>query len=82
MLTIMGITADSRDMDIAGTRADVRKVMGTNPRRIAEIIIHIYFQTTLSDQEKLLFEKSALSCPVHRSLHPDTTIYTQFHYSS
>ena len=31
-------------------------------------------------QEKQLFEKSALSCPVHRSLHPDTEILTQFHY--
>ena len=82
MLTIMGITADSRDMDIAGTRAEVEKVMGANPRRIAEIIIHIYFQITLGDQEKQLFEKSALSCPVHRSLHPETQILTQFHYLS
>ena len=82
MLTIMGITADSRDMDITGTRAEVEKVMGANPRRIAEIIIHIYFQTTLGDREKRLFEKSALSCPVHRSLHPETKILTQFHYLS
>ncbi len=80
MLTIMGITAQSRDMDITGTRAEVEKVMGANPRRIAEIIIQIYFQAQLSDGEKRLFEKSVLSCPVHRSLHPDTTIRTQFYY--
>ena len=80
MLTIMGITADSRDIDISGVRAEIAKVMGTNPRCITKIIINIYFQIRLTKQEKQLFEKSALSCPVHRSLHPDTEILTQFHY--
>ena len=80
MLTIMGITADSRDINISGTRAEIEKVMGTNPRRITKIIINIYFHIKLTKQEKQLFEKSALSCPVHRSLHPDTEILTKFHY--
>ena len=30
--------------------------------------------------EKKLLEKSALSCPVHRSIHPNTKILTEFHY--
>ena len=80
MLTIMWITADSRDIDISGTRAEIEKVMGTNPRRISQIIINIYCKSKLTKQEKQLFEKSALSCPVHRSMHPDTEILTQFHY--
>ena len=82
MLTIMGIAADSRDIDINGARAEITKEMGTNPRRITQITINIYFQITLTKKEKKLFEKSALSCPVHRSLHPDTEILTQFHYLS
>ena len=80
MLTIIGIAAKRRDIDISGVRAEIEKVMGTNPRRITQIIINIYFQITLTKKEKQLFEKSALSCPVHRSLHPDTEILTQFHY--
>ena len=80
MLTIMGITAESRDIDISGARAKIEKVMGTNPRRITRIIINIYLQIKVSKREKQLFEKSTLSCPVHRSLHPDTEILTQFHY--
>ena len=40
MLTIMGITAESRDIDNSGARAEITKVMGTNPRRITQIIIN------------------------------------------
>jgi len=80
MLTIMGIVAERRDIDISGVRAEIEKVMGANPRRIIQIIINIYFQIKLTKHEKKIFEKSALSCPVHRSLHPDTEILTQFHY--
>jgi len=80
MLTIMGITAESRDIDIIGTRAEIEKVMNNNPRCIGQIIINIYLQIKLTNKEKQLFEKSALSCPVHRSLHPDITITTNFHY--
>jgi len=80
MLTIIGITAESRNIDISGARAEIEKVMGSNPRSITQIIINIYFQITLIKREKQLFEKSALSCPVHRSLHPETEILTKFHY--
>ena len=80
MLTIMAIAAESRDIDISGVRAEIEKVMGANPRRIVQIIINIYFQIKLAKHEKKIFEKSALSCPVHRSLHPDTEILTQFYY--
>ena len=48
MLTIMGITAESRDIDISGARAEIEKVMGTNPRRITRIIINIYFLILLT----------------------------------
>ena len=55
MLTIIGITAERRDIDISGVRAEIEKVMGTNPHRITQIIINIYFQITLTKQEKQLF---------------------------
>ena len=80
MLTIMGIVAERRDIDISGVRAEIEKVMGANPRRIVQIIINIYFQIKLAKHEQKIFEKSALSCPVHRSLHSDTEILTRFHY--
>ena len=81
MLTIMGIVAERRDIDISGGRAEIEKVMGANPRRIVQIVINIYFQIKLTKDEKQLFEKSALSCPVHRSLHPSIEILTKFKFS-
>ena len=80
MLTIMGITAKSRNMNITGTHATIEKKMGAQPRRIAEITIHIYFPNKHSKGDQVLLQKSAHSCPVHRSLHPDINIQTNFHF--
>ncbi len=81
MLTIMGITAKSRNLNFTGTHATIEKRMGTNPRRISEIIVHLHFPNNHTEAEQKLFRKSAHSCPVHHSLHPDMQITTQFHFS-
>ncbi len=81
MLTIMGITAKSRHININGTHATIEKKMGTSPRRIAEINLHLHFPNTHSEAEQELLQKSAHSCPVHHSLHPEIKINTQFHFS-
>jgi uncharacterized OsmC-like protein len=80
MLTIMGIAGERRGLDLSGTRTEVEKVMGTNPRRISGIHLNIYFKTNFSDTEKKILEKAAYSCPVHQSLHPDTNKIITFHY--
>ena len=80
ILTIMGIAASQRGINIRGTRSKITKIMGKNPRKISEIIIHIYFPITLSDKNMLILEKSAHSCPVHHSLHIDTKKVIIFHY--
>ena len=41
MITIMGIAAKKRNIDIIGTSADIVKVMSPDPRRISEIQINI-----------------------------------------
>ena len=43
MLTIMGIAAQPHGFNIDGTTAKITKVMGTNPRRIIEIIVELTF---------------------------------------
>ena len=43
MLTIMGIVATRKSLDIEGTKAEVTKIMGTEPRRISEIKIDFFF---------------------------------------
>ena len=68
MLTIMGIVARRHKVNIDGARADVEKIMGTEPRRITEIQIEFYFPGNYDSKTKTILEKAALNCPVAKSL--------------
>ena len=74
MITIIGIAANTHNINIVNTTAQVTKIMSADaPRRIAEIIVEIQLPTTIeySAKEKQLLERAALTCPVSLSLHPD-----------
>ena len=73
MLTIMGITSRKDNMTpIDGTLAQVTKVMYADPRRIGEIHVHLTFpERNYSEREKKIYENTAYTCPVAKSLHPD-----------
>ena len=45
--------------------------MAGNPRRIAEIVVKIEFSKPADSKTKTIIEKTALNCPVAKSLHPD-----------
>ncbi len=73
MLTIMGIKAHDKGIDMTGATADVQKIMASDPRRIARIEITITMpRQDYTVKEKKILERSAHSCPVGRSLHPKT----------
>jgi uncharacterized OsmC-like protein len=71
MFTVMGIKARDLGIDFSGSSAEVTKVMAAEPRRISEI--HVTFNMNLDADEKTktILERTALTCPVHFSLHPD-----------
>ncbi|MEJ5993049.1 OsmC family protein [Pedobacter sp. Du54] len=72
MLTIVGIAARTHGFNIDGTTAEITKIMGENPRRVTEIIVNLQFPSTnYSEKEKEIIERSAKTCPVAYSLHPD-----------
>jgi uncharacterized OsmC-like protein len=73
MLTIVGIKARDMDIDIAGTTAEVTKVMAAAPRRVSEIHIIVIFNRELDDRTQTIFYNTALTCPVAKSIHPDIT---------
>ncbi|WP_227430062.1 OsmC family protein [Psychrobacter sp. I-STPA6b] len=81
MLTIMGIKADSMDLDIVGTKAEVTKVMATEPRRVSEVHVSIYLTQTFDERTQKVLEQAALSCPVAKSIHPDIQQVVNFHYA-
>mgnify|MGYP002347513403 CR=1 FL=1 len=81
MITIMGIAAQTHGFNIDGTKAEITKIMASNPRRVGEIKIELYFpDIQYSAKEKKLIEASAFSCPVYLSLHPDLIKSINFHY--
>ncbi len=72
MLSIMGIKAMDKGIDMEGARAEATKIMASNPRRIAKIEVKIHMpDKPFTDKEKMLLERAAHGCPVRRSLHPD-----------
>jgi uncharacterized OsmC-like protein len=72
MITIMGIAAREHGFSIDGTTAKVWKIMAENPRRVGEIKIELTFpQNNFSEKELKIIERSAYTCPVYLSLHPD-----------
>ena len=73
MLTIIGIKARDMEIDLAGTTAEVTKVMAADPRRVSEIHIIVTFNKELDDRTQTIFYNTALTCPVAKSLHPDIT---------
>jgi uncharacterized OsmC-like protein len=81
MFTVMGIKAREMGVDLSGSTAEVTKIMAADPRRISEI--HVIFEMKVEADEtrggaelsvaktKTILERTALTCPVHFSLHPD-----------
>ena len=68
IITIMGIAAKKRNIDMTGTTADVTKVMSANPRRISEIRIDIQFPEHVAEKDRAILKRVAEHCPVGNSL--------------
>ena len=81
MITIMAISANKYDIDMSGTNASVKKIMGSDPRRISEISIDINMNKNIEKKDRKRLERSALTCPIHKSLHPDLEKKIRFIYS-
>ena len=71
MFTVMGIKARDLDVDFSGSTAEVTKIMGTEPRRITEIHVTFHFSINPDEKTKTILERTAMTCPVFYSLHPE-----------
>lgn len=81
MLTIIGIVGKKSNIAVDDAKAHVTKEMTTEGvRRIKKLAVTITFPKNYSDKEKKLLENAALTCPVHKSLHPDVESPVQFVY--
>jgi len=83
MATTMGIVAARHGWELAGTRVRVEKRMVSDPlRRIGELEVEIHVPHELGERERETLERTAATCPVHKSLHPDVSIPIRFRWGS
>jgi uncharacterized OsmC-like protein len=81
MLTIVGIAANEHGFNIDGATCEITKIMAENPRRVSEIVVNFQFPANnYSDKDKKIIERSANTCPVAFSLHPDLKKTVSFNY--
>ena len=71
MFTVMGIKAAEMNVDLSNSTAEITKVMAAEPRRISEIHVVFNITSVVDDKTKTILERTAMTCPVHYSLHPD-----------
>ncbi len=81
MLTIMGIAAREHGFNIDGTEVRIWKIMVADPRRVGEVKIDLTFpKNNYSDKQKKIIERSAYTCPVYLSLHPELKKTIMFNF--
>ena len=81
MMTIMGIKARDKGLDLTGTIIETTKIMSDEPRRIGEIIVEITFPNNdFSEKDKAIFEAVTKTCPVALSLHPNVKQTVKFNW--
>jgi uncharacterized OsmC-like protein len=76
----MGIKARDLEIDLTNSTAEVTKIMGTEPRRISEIHVKFDMAISVDQRMKLILERTAMTCPVFNSLHPDIKKVVTFNW--
>jgi uncharacterized OsmC-like protein len=80
MITIMGIESKKMNIKLDGTQMAVRKIMGTNPRRVIKIEIDFLMPEQIEMSARPILENAAHQCPVAKSIHPDLIQQVTFSY--
>jgi len=71
VLTIIGISAKNHGFNIDGAEAKTTKIMGTDPRRVVELLVDYTFpHNNYSEKERVFIEQAVKQCPVANSLDP------------
>ena len=68
ILSVMGIAAQSMDMEISGATAMVSKEMANSPRRIAQISVTVRGKGSFDNRQWRALEAAAHACPVDVAL--------------
>ncbi len=81
IMTIMGIKAMDNNIDIEGTELNITKIMASDPRRVAEVIMEFNFpKKDYTPEEMKMIESVAGTSPVPLSVHPDVKQTIKFNW--
>lgn len=80
MMTVMGIKARDLNVDLTGSIASVTKFMQAEPRRISKIEVVFDMAIAVDEKTRIILERTANTCPVHLSLHPDIEKVVTFNW--
>ena len=79
LLTVMGITAKRRGFELGDAKAEVEKIMTTQPlRRIGTLRVILSLPPNLTPDQQKLLQRVAQDCPVKRNL--DHSIQIELHW--
>jgi putative redox protein len=76
--TTMAIVAERHQVELKGLTVQVTKEMASDPRRIGRLTTEVRIPLPADHPQRELLEKTALGCPVHRSLSADMKRPTKF----
>ncbi len=85
MLTTMAIVAQRDGIELAGSSAEVTKIMSqTPPRKVARLEINLQLKTNivLTEEQIKKLENTAHKCPVSLSLHPEVEQVVSFEWKA
>jgi putative redox protein len=84
MATTMGIKSRDLQVDLKGMKLSVLKIMKPDPRRIAGVNIVFEFPENLQvdEKQKTILERTAHTCPVMQSIHPDMEVKIEFNWKT
>ena len=81
MMTLMGIAAEARSIQLNGLQARVVKHMASGPRRVERIEVHFELDgKELDDKQRSILEHAARTCPVALSLREELVQEVTFTY--
>ncbi|HEU0052567.1 MAG TPA: OsmC family protein [Longimicrobium sp.] len=80
MVTTMAIVAQREGIAFEGASFSLEKHMRSDPRRVDAVPVRIHLPASLGEAQRRKLENAALTCPVHRSLHPDIRKDVEFVY--
>ncbi|MEO5717029.1 MAG: OsmC family protein [Chthoniobacterales bacterium] len=76
--TTMAIVGERHGVDLKGMTVQVQKEMASDPRRISRLTTEVHIPLPPDHPQRELLEKTALGCPVHRSLAAEMERPTKF----